>query len=243
MPQSSSSWSGQGLSPARSELPGQGLAQVLEGLHLRHVDVLVGVGAVDVQLPGVHLTPVGLEGGVVVGDPLRVAVLVRAHRVAHDADVVQHGVDAGVPGDDGGPGVLAENGGLPRQSSSRLPRDVTVPWLHRQVPDEGHEAGPLRAEGHAERVVGTGRGHVQAGQLWNGGVEVHRLHQGVGGQVPAVALWLLGSEFQAFVQRVVEGEHFSLGGPFGRDTGDVDHHGDPRGDVEVGVFAPLAVFA
>ena len=112
----SSSWSGQGLSPARSELPGQGLAQVLEGRHLRHVDVLVGVGAVDVQLPGVHLTPVGLEGGVVVGDPLRVAVLVRAHRVAHDADVSQDRVHAVVSGNEGGSRVLAEHRRFPLQT-------------------------------------------------------------------------------------------------------------------------------
>ena len=54
---------------------------------------------------------------------------------------------------------------------------------------------------------------------------------------------MLGSELETLVKGVLEGERFPLGGLVCRHTGHVDHHGDPGGDVEVGVLGPLAVVA
>ena len=105
---SSQPWLGQGTPPAGAQLTGQVPGQFLEGRHLRHVEVLVRIRAVHVQLPGVHSVPNGIVGLVVVGHPFSVAVLERTHGITHG-----RGFHLG-PRYEGVAWVLTEHGWLPR---------------------------------------------------------------------------------------------------------------------------------
>ena len=171
----------QGLSPPFPQPLSELGHHLAVGRHVGHVVVALGVLGVVVQLRGVHVRPVGGEGAGLVGHPLRVALRLRAHRVAHDADTLQRWAD-GVSGwHEGRSRVLTEHRFLPlHRASLRFGR--VYGCRPADVAKERGEAVPLRAEGHAERVRGTRGGHIQARQIRQRRVDVHSFHQRFGGQ-------------------------------------------------------------
>ena len=177
------------------------------------------VVAVPVQLRGQHVREVRSEVRPVVMHPLRVAVGLGAHGVAENR------VRA-VPL----PVVHAVGGVLPPELVAGQSPDLL---------DERDEARAFRAQGDVQGVVRAGLRHGQPSQLRHSGEEVDGLHQlvrGMGGS----HLSRVGVTVEARGHGVDEVEAAAAAGG---DAGDVEHHGDSQGHLEVGVLAPLAVVA
>ena len=206
--------------PAGPQQLGQAVHGGAVGCHVGHVVPLLGVRAVYVQLSRHHVREVGPEGHGVIGHPLGVAMLRRPNAVAHHGEVKAS--LSGVPD------VLTECSLLPRRQRRRRRRrrgdDVT---------EERREAGAFHAGVHVQVVVRTDAGCGQSGQFGQGRVQVHQLHESLGGQSGVG-----GGQCAGVCGQGVHVPEVAVRGGHSRH---VHHHGNPRGRFEVGVLAPHGV--